>query len=253
MHGSPHRAGACQIHDPDGLVRDSEWTQSDLVADVTAGTDAYARYLEGAFEPFVDVTDLVGGSLSESNALRLEEESERDIDVLLERFTRRSTALIENAKERSFDEVVPWHGRPAPIRCHLGSVLAEGLLHGRDLARTLDVPWPISKREATLCLENVIPLLPLLINPQTTRDVDATIRIRLRGASSIPLRFDHGTLTLDAKVTHFDATVSADPVAFLLVAYGRSSQSSEIARGRIIAWGRKPWVALKLTSYLVTP
>jgi hypothetical protein len=44
-----------------------------------------------------------------------------------------------------------------------------------------------------------------------------------------------------------------DPVGFLLVAYGRSSQWSEIARGRIVAWGRKPWVALKLASYLVTP
>ena len=178
---------ARQIHDPDGLVLDSEWTQSDLVAHVTAGTDAYARYLEGAFEPFVDVTDLEGGSLSESNALRLEEESERDIDVLLERFTSRSTALIENAKERSLDEVVPWHGRPAPIRSHLGSVLAEGLLHGRDLARTLDVPWPISKREATLCLENLVPLLPVLVNPRTTRDVVATICVRLSGCELDPI------------------------------------------------------------------
>jgi hypothetical protein len=161
--------------------------------------------------------------------------------------------LIENAKERSLDEIVPWHGRPAPIRSHLAAVLAEGLLHGRDLARTLDVPWPISKRDATLCIENVVPLLPVLINPQTTRDLVATIRIRLRGASPIPLRFDHGTLTIDRELTRFDATVSVDPVAFLLVAYGRSSQWSEIARGRIIAWGRKPWVALQLTSYLVTP
>ena len=99
----------------------------------------------------------------------------------------------------------------------------------------------------------MIPILPVLVNPQTTRDVVATICVRLRGASAIPLRFDHGTLTIDREINRFDATVSVDPVGFLLVAYGRSSQWSEIARGRIVAWGRKPWVALKLASYLVTP
>ena len=50
-----------------------------------------------------------------------------------------------------------------------------------------------------------------------------------------------------------DCTISADPEAFLLVGYGRSSQWGPILRGKIFASGRKPWLGLKFNSLLVKP
>jgi hypothetical protein len=244
---------ARQVRAPATRLRDSNWSAADLVAHVAAGADGYARYLEGDVTPFADITNLAGGSLTASNAGLLAEDTERDIGVLVDRLSMRARDLCTEAAPRSLDEPASFHGRPAPLRCILASTLAEILLHGRDLATSIGVRWPISKREATLVLENIAPLFPLLIDPDTTRVLVGSIRVRLRGGRDIPLRFDRGTLTLDAEIRRFDATVSADPVAFLLVAYGRRSQWSQIVRGGLVAWGRRPWLALRLKSYLVNP
>ena len=50
-----------------------------------------------------------------------------------------------------------------------------------------------------------------------------------------------------------DCHVSADPVALLLVAYGRRSQWVPILTGRLVAGGRKPWLGVRLVRYLVAP
>jgi hypothetical protein len=50
-----------------------------------------------------------------------------------------------------------------------------------------------------------------------------------------------------------DRHVSADPVALLLVAYGRQTQWIPAVTGKLVAWGRKPWLGLRLVSYLVAP
>jgi hypothetical protein len=244
---------ARQVRSPARLLHDSTWTATDLVVHVAAGLDGYTRYLEGDTTPFADISDLAGGSLTASNAGLLADAAEHDIAVLVERMSARARDLSATAATLSLDAPASFHGRPAPLRCLLASTLAEILLHGRDLATSIGAPRSISKREATLVLDNIAPLFPILVNPDTTRALVASICVRLRGGRAIPLRFDRATLTLDGDIERFDATVSADPVAFLLVAYGRRSQWSEIARGHLVAWGRRPWLALRLTSYLVNP
>ena len=244
---------AAAIGDPDLALRGSTWTAADLVAHVTRGLEGYSEYLAGETAAFVDVSDIAGGSLVASNADVLDEEPDRDIDVLLARASAATVALTSAAAGRSLDELVPWHGRLEPLRCLLASSLAEQLIHGHDLARALGEPWDIPRREAALVLGNITPLLPLLVDPHSTRSLQTSIRILVRGADPITLTFDHGRLTVDGDGSRPDATVSADPVAFLLVAYGRSSQWAQIARGRLVAWGRRPWHALRLVDYLVRP
>lgn len=45
----------------------------------------------------------------------------------------------------------------------------------------------------------------------------------------------------------------ADPVDLMLVIYGRTSQWGPIARGRLLAWGRKPWLGLSFQSRFFNP
>jgi Mycothiol maleylpyruvate isomerase N-terminal domain/SCP-2 sterol transfer family len=246
-------AVAGQVRDPAMPVRQSMWTAAELVAHVAGGLETYARYLDGDPSPAVDVTDVSGGSLTASNCDRLAAEPERDIEVLLGRAAVGSERVCEHARQRSLDELVPWHGRQEPLRCLLASAIAEQLVHGRDLALTIGAAWPIERHEAVLVLDNLAPLLPVLVDREATRTLDTTIRVKLRGGPAIPLHFDHGSVNVSDAHAQPDATVSADPVSFLLVAYGRRNPWQEIARGHLVAWGRRPWVALKLTSYLARP
>ena len=50
-----------------------------------------------------------------------------------------------------------------------------------------------------------------------------------------------------------DCHLSADPAAFLLLGYGRIGQWRAIGRGQLLAWGRKPWLALRLRSLFFNP
>src|SRR4029079_8987790 len=55
----------------------SEWTVGDAAAHVALGTEAYVGYAHGTTEPWVDVSDIAGGSLARSNSGRLDVESAR--------------------------------------------------------------------------------------------------------------------------------------------------------------------------------
>lgn len=50
-----------------------------------------------------------------------------------------------------------------------------------------------------------------------------------------------------------DCVITADPVAFLLVGYGRVGHWRPALRGTLRAGGRKPWLALRFSSLLVSP
>ena len=68
---------------------DSQWTVGDVLAHLSAGMDAYARYLGGDPTPLLDVSDLPGGSLRASNAAVLAAGAERDPARLTDRLTTR--------------------------------------------------------------------------------------------------------------------------------------------------------------------
>ena len=107
--------------------------------------------------------------------------------------------------------------------------------------------------DARLILASALPMLPLLVDPAATVGVRARYELRVRGGTRIGLSIRDGRLSTDGGEGKVDCHVSADPVALLLVSYGRQSQWVPALTGRLLAWGRKPWLGLRLTHYLVTP
>jgi hypothetical protein len=77
--------------------------------------------------------------------------------------------------------------------------------------------------------------------------------LRMRGGRRFRLAFADGAATVTAAGERADCVITADPVAFLLLGFGRITQWPLIFRGRLRAGGRKPWLALRFGSLLVTP
>jgi hypothetical protein len=50
-----------------------------------------------------------------------------------------------------------------------------------------------------------------------------------------------------------DCTIRAEPVAFTLVGYGRMSRWRAAATGRLVAGGRRPWLALGFSDAFLPP
>jgi Mycothiol maleylpyruvate isomerase N-terminal domain len=82
----------------------------------------------------------------------------------------------------------------------------------------------------------------------------ADLCAQIRGYGSKVPSFRDGRLHVNPpNRVPIDAHVSADPGPLLLVLYRRESQWRHIAAGRMVAWGRRPWLALTLTSRFHKP
>ncbi len=111
-----------------------------------------------------------------------------------------------------------------------------------------------------MVLEGFLFPLAAAMDPRTVVDQQraAGLRVRydvrIRGAGRYHMVFDDGRLTIGAPSSEWvDCHLSVDPSTFLLLFWNRIGQWGAIGRGRLLAWGRKPWMGLRMRSLLRNP
>ena len=120
----------------------------------------------------------------------------------------------------------------------VATALAEHLLHGYDMAVAVGQPWPIDAHQAALGLFGYRPSYGARLNPATTTAHTAGYTIELITGERFTIRFLDGRYRLESPDSGpVDCTITADPVAFLLVDSGRMSQWAAIAVGLMKADG----------------
>lgn len=204
-----------------------------------------------------DVWDLAGVT---SEGVRTD--TERDPRELADRIEERAAAYFRECECRSPDEVRPWlvEGVRAPLpmlTCHL---LNETIMHGRDVALADGRPWPIPPASAAMALEGfLVPVVrgldpSAMVDQEQAAGVRACFDIRVRGGGRYFFVFEDGTLSIEAPSGRsVDCHLSVDPVAFLLVVWGRISQWKAICCGDLVAWGRRPWLGPRLRGLVRNP
>jgi uncharacterized protein (TIGR03083 family) len=171
----------------------------------------------------------------------------------LEASTRRFIATV---RELPADATFTWwSGARAPVDTAVALLVGERLVHGWDVGRATGAPWPIPGQDAAIAMAGSFEMMPLLVDPQAARGFSATYEMRLRDSATYELRFEDGALTTSrvAGVERADCRISAHPTTLMLLGYGRISQWSAIARGRMFATGRKPWLGMRLGRVLRNP
>lgn len=233
------------------------WNLTEVAAHVSHALDATLAMAGGGGGVLADLDDL--GRL---NQALVAAESERDLRTLADRILATTTRLVTLARATDGDPSRSWLLRDVelPFMSLVCQALSELLVHGHDIARAEGAPWPIPRDEASLVLEGYLfPVLAAvgdsLVDQQAAAGLEVTYDIHLRGNGRAGLRFDGGRLTVSRgpAAPPVDCHLSVDPATFLLVAWGRTSQAGGIAKGRLLAWGRKPWLGLKLRRVLRNP
>jgi hypothetical protein len=134
-----------------------------------------------------------------------------------------------------------------------GLLLGEQLVHGLDIARASRAPWCIGRADALLVIPAVLAVTPEYVHPSRSAGVNVSFELRIRGGGRYRLAVHDGTGEITAAGEKADCVISADPVAFLLVGFGRIAQWRPIIGGQMMARGRKPWLAVKFGTLLSSP
>jgi uncharacterized protein (TIGR03083 family) len=178
-----------------------------------------------------------------------------DVTALASRLRAELAELF--AEVGSFGQQAPEYafhgGAKVAADAALGILLGEFEIHGRDIARALGHPWTIAPAHARLILDADAAVMPGLVNPATAAGHTATYELRIRGGTTHFWAFRDGRFSIVDELRRPDVVLSADPVACLLVFYSRRSQWPEILRGRMLAWGRRPWLALSFVKRFHQP
>ena len=208
--------------------------------ELAAGADAF--YAEGTRE-----------ALAQANASKLEAFTEYDGAALadhLDEVTR--TFLTAAAGHPGSRQVTTPMGRMDldTLRSYL---LAHSMIHGYPLAKAVGRTLRIPGGYVALALPFLTSAMLTVVDAPHVGGLNASFLIHLRGGPRLAVAFDHGALRVNEPARRVDCHISADPLAFFLVAMGLQSQWAAIARGKMMAWGTKPWLAFRLVAYFAVP
>lgn len=240
-----------------------KWTVGDVATHMFIVLRTYADSASG--RPITSgelIPDLDGYTprMAVTTTATIRVEPPRDARALSVMLRQHLSAYLHEAETRSPDQTVPTpmygEGASLPLQHATRLLLGEMLIHGYDVSRGINRPWRIDTKAALQVMPAAFVMMPRIFEPDTARNLDATFRVRLRGGESYGIRVSQGTVDTapwGQWGKRSDCTLSAEPVAFLMLAYGRKSQWPLIASGRLLSYGRKPWLALSLRARFANP
>jgi mycothiol maleylpyruvate isomerase-like protein len=225
--------------DPHAIVPPTTWTVTEIGNHLLSLPRRYRAQIE---EPVAFPV-----SLSAYNQL-LNETINIDLpDDLADTFVREIGEFMDFLGEDPA-RPVPFYGFTHTASGLAGITLGELLMHGLDLARSQGQHWPITRSQALAVFDGFVPTLGNFVDPKVALKASGLYHLHLRGGPDWTVRLAKETAEFErVRPTRADLHLSADPVAYLLVGFKRRSQWRALLGGQIVAWGRKPWLAMRFS------
>jgi uncharacterized protein (TIGR03083 family) len=188
------------------------------------------------------------------NDLSIKKVTEPDVQVITDQIEAVAGPYFDAFDAADGDPLVPWAELKVPLSTIVGFGILEFLMHGYDIAHAEGRSFEVDPHAAALALKSISPVTEHYVIPEAAAGFTATYDIRLRGEWQMDFIFDDGKLSIEEPAGRkADVHISADPVAFALVGYGRVGQWGPSLKGQMVTWGRKPWLAFKFAKLLENP
>ncbi|MGW2615182.1 maleylpyruvate isomerase family mycothiol-dependent enzyme [Streptomyces sp. NPDC001500] len=229
-----------------------EWTVGETAAHLALANGLMADLASGQERLHGDGTPQ---SLAAANAQSLIEFSERTAEPLATMIVEQADVFLD-AVDRAVANGTAGRTLLTPLGPMDQNLLAAYLLthmlgHGYDLARGLRRPHMINEMRVALCLPFLKTAMPRVA---VASGLTARYTLRVRGGARFGVTFTDGTVeVLPDPPERSDCTIFTQPVAFLLIALGRLGPWQAMARGAVLAWGRKPWLAPRFPTLFDAP
>jgi putative sterol carrier protein len=239
-----------------GLNWTAGQTAAHVVGDMREYTEALTRHVNGDHAAIAIPEGSPARVRTQVNDRHLIDVSERDLRPLADMLEDTAASYLAVASAVDASERFPILTadglvlEPAVMTCLL---LGEQLVHGLDIARAAHRSWSISRDDALLVIPAVLSLAPKYLRPSRTEKLNTSFELRMRGGRRYRMAITDGTGVVTAAGEKADCVITADPVTFLLIGFGRVSQFPVLLRGKLRAGGRKPWLAAKFGTLLASP
>jgi uncharacterized protein (TIGR03083 family) len=224
----------------DGTTRvpGMRWTVGEIAAHVTQSAVHAREVLGGQRSAYADtsfsadVDERLLAAQPERDPARLADLVESNYDALAEELSTRpddaDLGLVSTATVASFR----------------GILALDFMLHGSQIAaatgRSFEVPAELMRSAAALAL-------PTFVDNRAAAGLTATYALRFRGAAPLVYGWENGRFWVeDGRQRPVDCHISADPRAFLLQGIGLYPVWKLALTGKMLSYGRKPWLALRL-------
>ena len=233
------------------VVALGEWTVRDVAAHLADLMGVYQGFVRGEVDYADSDAESSATRIARSNARGIAGRATMSFGDIVDAFETAVRSLIDELRGHDPAEAISlWQARPGRPDVVAGLAVSELLVHGDDIARAVRRPWPIPAEAARVaCLQGAW-VLPWALDPAKAEGVDASWVIRLRGGGARWFRIHDGTAEVDEwRGQSTDCTILARPSSMLLVSYGRRPRWREIAKGNLLGWGRRPWIAARLPEW----
>lgn len=239
------RGGARGTEQVPGL----DWDVADAARHLVSSTRWFEDYVAGRIQPPVPVAGIP--EFNEERIASIETRRPQDLASHLESAV---ASYLEATAELSPAQPAPWYGgHTIDLATTDGIIAGELVVHGYDIAQAVASEWAIDPEDAIVALQGGMGVLPTMVEPARAAGFTASLEIRMRNGPSWRLEFDDGQMQVtDSDGAPADCYVSADPVWYLLLTFDRIPQWKPIVMGKLVSWGRRPFLASKLPALLVS-
>jgi uncharacterized protein (TIGR03083 family) len=246
-----------RIQTPDVPVPGLQWSAAETAAHLVGELRDYRQALTRHTNGYMTHANRTDESPSRMgaivNARQLTEVTERDTGELADMLEDAVAAYLAAAAAAEETATIQTaNGLVLAPSTMTGLLLGEQVIHGLDISRATGIRWDIDPGEALLVIPAALTVAPQYLRPSAAAS-RVSFELRIRGANTYRMAVDRGTAVVTGAGEKSDCVITADPVTFMLVGFGRISQWRPILRGRLRASGRKPWMAMRFATLISTP
>lgn len=224
------------------------WNVAETAAHLAMSSPYFLQTVLGTAE----VEDITHDASAAAHVDAVASEPERDLGRLAQRIVEGESALVARARRcRGDPPVTPFQGISVPLSAVLGVELGELIVHGYDIARASGQSWPVDPADAALALAGVVQVLPLLLDAERARHLRLRCQLHIRHGASVVIVVEDGALHIEPSSDRsVDCHLTVDPLTFLLVSFHRIGTTGPLLRGKVVPWGRRPWLVARLQASL---
>ncbi|WP_312881603.1 maleylpyruvate isomerase N-terminal domain-containing protein [Actinomadura alba] len=240
---------------PPQAMATADWTVADTAAHVVSISGSYASMLRtsGGGLPIPALEDVLKettvDTVAHFNEVALANFDERDPRTLAERVRGDIAEMLRVSEDLDPGHPIDWlGGSRVPAAGVLAHLINELQIHGRDIARATDARWRVSPADAALFFEIFLLGVTsygygrLLDWDRPERKGRIAVEFRSSHTAPAAMVLTDGLVTVEKPAENVDVKLFFDPVTLNLMLFGRVSSLRAALSGRVVVWGRRPWL-----------